>query len=119
LPLTQCDGLSIVCTREKIYENASFRHRRWPSASWQRQHRDCSDRRNRPRTRDRYSGVRHETERGVRRAADVTLEIGATLPESVEVHKVDLPDVKYSYVVAGGQTVLVEPETRKIVHIIK
>ncbi len=51
--------------------------------------------------------------------ADVKIEVGATLPETVEVHKVDLPDVKYSYVVAGGQTILVEPETRKIVHIMK
>ncbi len=51
--------------------------------------------------------------------ADVTIEIGATLPETVEVHKLDVPDVEYSYVVAGGQTIVVEPETRKIVHIIK
>ena len=51
--------------------------------------------------------------------ADVKIEVGATLPETVEVHKVDVPDVNYSYVVAGGQTILVEPETRQIVHIMK
>jgi hypothetical protein len=51
--------------------------------------------------------------------ADVKIEVGATLPETVELHKVDAPDVNYSYVVAGGQTILVEPETRKIVHIMK
>lgn len=35
------------------------------------------------------------------------------------MHTLDVPDVKYSYVVVGGQTVLVEPETRKIVHIMQ
>jgi hypothetical protein len=49
----------------------------------------------------------------------VELNIGSTLPETVELHALDVPDVKYQYVVVGGQTVLVEPETRKIVHIMK
>jgi PBP1b-binding outer membrane lipoprotein LpoB len=49
----------------------------------------------------------------------VELNIGSTLPETVELHEVDVPDVKYRYVVVGGQTVLVEPETRKIVHIMQ
>lgn len=51
--------------------------------------------------------------------ADVQVTVGATLPDTVELHTLDVPDVKYSYVVVGGQTVLVEPETRKIVHIIQ
>jgi hypothetical protein len=48
----------------------------------------------------------------------VEIEVGATLPDTVELHKLDVPDVKYSYVMVEGRTVLVEPETRKIVHII-
>jgi hypothetical protein len=48
----------------------------------------------------------------------VEIEVGTTLPDTVELHKLDVPDVKYSYVMVDGRTVLVEPETRKIVHII-
>jgi hypothetical protein len=51
--------------------------------------------------------------------ADVQITVGSTLPDTVELHTLDVPDVKYSYVVVGGQTVLVEPDTRKIVHIIQ
>lgn len=48
----------------------------------------------------------------------VEINVGATLPETVELHKIDAPDVKYSYVVVEGRTLVVEPETRKIVHVI-
>jgi hypothetical protein len=51
--------------------------------------------------------------------ADVEVTVGATLPDTVELHTLDVPDVEYSYVVAGGKTVLVEPDTRKIVHVIE
>lgn len=51
--------------------------------------------------------------------ADVQITVGATLPETVELHALDVPDVKYSYVVVDGKTVLVEPDTRKIVHIMQ
>lgn len=53
--------------------------------------------------------------------ADVTIEVGATLPEMVELHAIEAPDVEveYRYVVVDDRTVLVEPETRKIVHIIQ
>ncbi|MGO4842563.1 DUF1236 domain-containing protein, partial [Rhizobiaceae sp. 2RAB30] len=37
----------------------------------------------------------------------------------VELSAVEVPDVKYRYVVVGNQTVLVEPATRKIVYIIQ
>jgi hypothetical protein len=47
----------------------------------------------------------------------VELNVGTTLPETVEVHKLDVPDVKYDYVVVDNKTVLVEPGTRKIVHV--
>jgi hypothetical protein len=49
--------------------------------------------------------------------ADVQVTVGSTLPDTVELHTLDVPDVKYSYVVVGGKTVLVEPDTRKIVHV--
>lgn len=46
----------------------------------------------------------------------INLSIGNTLPETVEVHKLEVPDAKYDYVVVGGHTVLVDPGTRKIVY---
>jgi uncharacterized protein YcfL len=52
---------------------------------------------------------------------DVTIEVGATLPEPVELQVLEAPDVdvEYRYVVVDGRTILVEPETREIVHIIE
>ena len=50
---------------------------------------------------------------------DVQITVGSTLPDTVELHAIDVPDVKYRYVVVDGQTVVVEPETRKIIHIMK
>jgi hypothetical protein len=48
----------------------------------------------------------------------VELNIGSSLPETVELHSFeDVPDVKYQYVVVDNRTVLVEPGTRKIVKI--
>jgi hypothetical protein len=47
----------------------------------------------------------------------VELNIGTALPDTVELHEV--PDVQYRYVVVDGQTVLVDPGTRKIVKIIQ
>jgi hypothetical protein len=48
----------------------------------------------------------------------VELNIGSTLPETVEVHRFeDVPDIDYEYVVVDNRTVLVEPGTRKIVKI--
>jgi hypothetical protein len=53
--------------------------------------------------------------------AGFQISVGATLPEGVEVHALDVPKIKhkYEYVVIGKQTVLVEPETRKIVQVIE
>lgn len=48
----------------------------------------------------------------------IEVTVGATLPETVELHALEVPDVQYRYVVVDGRTVLVEPETRKIVHVI-
>jgi hypothetical protein len=52
--------------------------------------------------------------------SDFQVTVGAALPDTVEVHALDVPDLdtKYSYVVVDGRTVLVEPDTRKIVQII-
>ena len=46
----------------------------------------------------------------------VELNVGSTLPDTVELHEV--PDVQYRYVVVDGQTVLVDPGTRKIVKVL-
>lgn len=53
--------------------------------------------------------------------ADVQITVGSTLPDTVELHAVEVPDMetRYSYIVVDGQTVLVEPDTRKIVYIMK
>jgi hypothetical protein len=47
----------------------------------------------------------------------VELNIGSSLPETVELHEV--PDTKYRYVVVDNRTVVVDPGTRKIVKIIQ
>ena len=47
----------------------------------------------------------------------VELNIGSTLPETVELHEV--PDTKYRYVVVDNRTVVVDPGTRKIIKVIE
>jgi hypothetical protein len=49
----------------------------------------------------------------------IELNIGSTLPETVELHSVEAPDVKYDYVVVDNRTVIVEPQTRRIVKILE
>ena len=50
----------------------------------------------------------------------VEISVGSTLPDTVELHSIDAPDVQpvYSYVLVDGRTVLVDPATRRIVKII-
>ncbi len=48
----------------------------------------------------------------------VELNIGSTVPDTVELHKIDKPDVAYSYTVVGNRTYVVEPGTRKVVTVI-
>jgi hypothetical protein len=50
----------------------------------------------------------------------VDVSVGSTLPDTVELHSIDAPDVQpvYSYVLVDGRTVLVDPATRRIVKII-
>lgn len=49
----------------------------------------------------------------------VDVVVGSTLPDTVELHAIDVPDVSYRYVVVDGKTVLVDPGTRKIIHVVK
>lgn len=43
--------------------------------------------------------------------------VGTSLPETVEVY--EIPDYEYRYVYVNGQPVLVEPQTRRIVYIVR
>ncbi|RWM06973.1 DUF1236 domain-containing protein [Mesorhizobium sp.] len=47
----------------------------------------------------------------------VELNIGTALPDTVELHEV--PNVKYRYTVIDNQTVIVDPDTRKVIKIIQ
>jgi len=64
--------------------------------------------------------VQHEVA-PVQLPSDVTISVGSTLPEGVDLQQIDVPDVttEYRYVVVDGQTLVVEPGTRKIVQIIQ
>ena len=42
----------------------------------------------------------------------IELNIGSTLPETVEIQKIDVPEVKYSYVVVDNKTVVVDADRR-------
>ncbi len=46
------------------------------------------------------------------------IAVGSALPDTVELHRIDEPDITYSYVIANGKTVVVEPSTRKIVRVL-
>jgi hypothetical protein len=53
--------------------------------------------------------------------SDTVMEVGTVVPDTVEIQQLDVPDmqVRYDYMVVNGQTVLVDPQTRKIVQIIQ
>jgi uncharacterized protein YraI len=48
---------------------------------------------------------------------DGEVAVGATLPEDVEFR--EIPDYRYRYVYVNSQPVLVEPETRRIVYVVR
>ena len=48
----------------------------------------------------------------------IELNIGTPIPETVELHAIEAPDVNYSYTVIEGRTYVVDPGTRKVVHIL-
>ncbi len=45
----------------------------------------------------------------------VELNVGNTVPDTVELH--EIPDQQYRYTVVDNRTVLVDPGTHKIVHV--
>jgi hypothetical protein len=51
---------------------------------------------------------------------DFELTVGSIVPDTVEVRRLEVPEIEgeYEYVVIDDRTVLVEPGTRKIVHVI-
>jgi hypothetical protein len=52
---------------------------------------------------------------------DFDITVGSIVPDEVEVRTLTVPDIdtRYDYVVRSGRTVLVEPGSRRIVHIIE
>jgi len=48
----------------------------------------------------------------------VELSVGVDLPDTVEVHTIDKPDVKYRYARVSGRTYVVAPDSRRIIHVI-
>jgi hypothetical protein len=48
----------------------------------------------------------------------IELNVGTGLPDTVELHKLEVPDVSYEYVVIDNRTVLVDPGTRKIIRVL-
>jgi len=58
----------------------------------------------------------------VERPSNFELIVGAVIPDVFkpgELAENTVPDHRYQYVVVDGQTVLIEPQTRKIVHIMR
>ena len=53
--------------------------------------------------------------------SDTTVEVRTVVPESVQIQELDVPDMptRYDYMVVNGQTVLVDPQTRKIVEVLQ
>ena len=49
---------------------------------------------------------------------DVQIVDGTALPDTVELHRIDAPDVNYSYTVVNGTTVVVDPATRRIIKVL-
>jgi hypothetical protein len=47
----------------------------------------------------------------------VELNVGSSVPDTVELHTFDTPDIKYKYTVVENKTVLVDPDSRKIVKV--
>ncbi len=47
------------------------------------------------------------------------LNVGSAVPDEVELHRIDVPDVRYQYVVINDHTVLVDPDTRRIIEVVR
>lgn len=52
---------------------------------------------------------------------DVNIAVGAVLPPTIELHTLQVPQLQtpYEYVVIGGQTVVVDPGTRRILYVLQ
>jgi len=46
------------------------------------------------------------------------LSIGSKVPETVELHQIEAPDVQYRYAVVNDHTVVVDPNTRQVIEVI-
>jgi len=51
----------------------------------------------------------------------VAVEVGTVLPEAVEVVPVEVPDFepRYSYMMVGDRTLVVDPETRRVLYVLE
>ncbi len=49
----------------------------------------------------------------------VEVTVGTALPDTVELYAIDAPDITYRYIVVDERTVVVEPETRKVVRVLE
>ena len=49
------------------------------------------------------------------------VQVGTVVPGTVEIRQLDVPSLpkRYDYMVVNGQTVIVDPETRKIVQVLE
>ncbi|TKT79225.1 DUF1236 domain-containing protein [Aquamicrobium sp. LC103] len=52
---------------------------------------------------------------------DIEIAVGSVLPDAIDVHAIEVPEItdQYGYVVVENRTILVDPQTREIVHIIE
>lgn len=48
----------------------------------------------------------------------VELNIGTPIPDTVELHTIEAPDVHYDYTVVGGRTYVVDPNTREVIQVL-
>jgi hypothetical protein len=64
--------------------------------------------------------VKHHVE-AVTPPSDFDVQVGTVVPDSIEIHELDVPSLpkKYDYMVVNGQTVIVDPDTRKIVQVLE
>jgi hypothetical protein len=52
---------------------------------------------------------------------DFDVQIGTLVPDTIEIRQLEVPSLprKYDYMVVNGQTVIVDPDTRKIVQVLQ
>jgi len=51
---------------------------------------------------------------------DFDVQVGTVVPDTIVIHRLAVPSLpkEYEYMIVNGQTVIVDPETRKIVQIL-